>query len=52
VRLRRNYRGRLQLAGILLTLLMTIPLVNLLTPVIGTAFMVHVFHSLAARRRD
>lgn len=52
VRLRRNHRGRLQFAGILLTLLMTIPLVNLLTPVIGTAFMVHVFHSLAARRRD
>jgi uncharacterized protein involved in cysteine biosynthesis len=52
VRLRRNHRGRLQFAGILLTLLMTIPLVNLLTPVIGTAFMVHVFHSLGARRRD
>jgi hypothetical protein len=29
---------------------MTIPFVNLLTPVLGTAFMVHVFHALAARR--
>ena len=49
-RLRRSHRGRLQFAGILLALLMTIPLVNLLTPVVGTAFMVHVFHHL--RRRD
>jgi uncharacterized protein involved in cysteine biosynthesis len=49
-RLRRSSRGRLQLAGMLLTLLMTIPFVNLLTPVLGTAFMVHVFHALAARR--
>lgn len=50
-RLRRRHRGRLQFAGILLTLLMTIPLVNLLTPVLGTAFMVHVFHALAPRRQ-
>lgn len=49
-RLRRGHRGRLQLAGMLLTLLMTIPLVNLLTPVLGTAFMVHVFQSLTVRR--
>jgi uncharacterized protein involved in cysteine biosynthesis len=49
-RLRRSSRGRLQLAGMLLTLLMTIPFVNLLTPVLGTAFMVHVFHALNARR--
>jgi uncharacterized protein involved in cysteine biosynthesis len=50
--LRRSHRGRLQFAGILLTLLMTIPIVNLLTPVVGTAFMVHVFHQLARRRGD
>jgi len=49
-RLRRSHRGRLQFAGILLALLMTIPIVNLLTPVVGTAFMVHVFHHLAGRR--
>ena len=48
-RLRRRHRGRLQFAGVLLTLLMTIPLVNLLTPVVGTAFMVHVFQNLRAR---
>jgi len=51
-RLRRRHRGRLQFAGVLLTLLMTIPLVNLLTPVVGTAFMVHVFQNLRARPGD
>lgn len=50
-RLRRSHRGRLQFAGVLLTLLMTVPLANLLTPIVGTAFMVHVFHHLEARRR-
>jgi uncharacterized protein involved in cysteine biosynthesis len=51
-RLRRSHGGRLQFAGILLALLMTIPIVNLLTPVVGTAFMVHVFHHLGRRRGD
>ena len=45
-RLRRRNRGRLQVAGMLLVLLMTIPLVNLLTPVIAAAFMLHVFQAL------
>lgn len=51
-RLRKANRGRLQFAGMLLTLMMTIPVVNLLTPVIGTAFIVHVFHGIEARRRS
>jgi len=50
--LRKSHRGRLQFAGILLALLMTIPLVNLLTPVVGTAFIVHVFHHLRRRQGD
>lgn len=44
--LRKQYRGRIQLAGILLVFLMTIPILNLLAPVIATAFMVHFFHAL------
>jgi len=48
-RLRRRYRGRLQFAGMMLVLLMTIPLVNLLTPVIAAAFMLHVFQALPQR---
>lgn len=48
-RLRRRHRGRLQFAGMLLVLLMTIPVVNLLTPVIAAAFMVHVYQALPQR---
>lgn len=48
-RLRRRHRGRLQFAGMLLVLLMTIPVLNLLTPVIGAAFMLHVFQALPQR---
>lgn len=44
--LRKSHRGRIQLAGILLVFLMTIPFLNLLAPVIATAFMVHFFHAL------
>jgi uncharacterized protein involved in cysteine biosynthesis len=50
--LRRRFRGRLMFAGILLALLMTIPVVNLLTPVVGTAFMVHVFHRIRSGRTE
>ena len=44
--MRQHNRGRVLLAGILLTFLLTIPIINFLTPVVATAFMVHVFHSL------
>ena len=44
--LRKRHRGRIQLAGVLLFFIMTIPVVNLLAPVIATAFMVHFFHSV------
>ncbi|HAA92850.1 MAG TPA: hypothetical protein DCS82_03925 [Rhodospirillaceae bacterium] len=47
-RLRKRHRGRVQLAGIMLVFLMTIPFVNLLAPVIATAFMVHFIHDLPA----
>ena len=30
-------------AGVLIAFLFTIPLVNLITPIVATAFMVHVF---------
>lgn len=50
VQMRRRSRGKLLLAGILLTFLLTIPIVNFLTPVVATAFMVHVFHRLPGRQ--
>jgi uncharacterized protein involved in cysteine biosynthesis len=40
--LRRRYRGRIVLAGIVIAVMLTIPLVNLLAPVVATAYMVHV----------
>ena len=50
LQMRRRSRGRILLSGILLTFLLTIPIVNFLTPVIATAFMVHVFHGLPGRQ--
>jgi uncharacterized protein involved in cysteine biosynthesis len=47
---RRAYRSRVLGAGIILTFLMTIPVVNLLAPVLGAAFMVHVAHDLMRRQ--
>lgn len=49
-RLRRGFRSRVLLAGVVLTFLMTIPVINLLMPVLGAAFMVHVAHDLMRRR--
>ncbi len=42
----RNHLGRLWLAGGLVAVLFSIPLVNLVAPVVATAFMVHLFQSL------
>ncbi len=39
--LRRVYLGRLWLSGVLMTFLLSLPLVNLVAPMICTAFMVH-----------
>lgn len=41
--LRRAHRGRLFMAGVMITVLLTVPLVNLLAPVVATAAMVHLF---------
>jgi len=40
--LRRAFQGQMFLAGVIITFLMTIPVVNLLAPVIATATMVHL----------
>jgi len=41
--LRRRHAGGVFLAGILISVLTAVPLANLFAPLIGTAFMVHVF---------
>lgn len=42
--LRKAYQGKLLIAGALTAFLLTIPLINLIAPVVGTAVMVHLFH--------
>ena len=49
-RLWRRYRGRLCLAGAVITFLLSIPFVGWALPTVATAFMLHLFESL--RRRD
>jgi len=44
--LRRRYRLRILVSGILIALALSIPVVNLLAPLFGTAFMVHIFKGL------
>lgn len=47
--LRRANRAALFTAGLVITLMTTIPVLNLLTPVVATAFMTHVFQNLRQR---
>lgn len=42
----RRHQGRFILAGIVIAFLSTIPVLNLIAPVIGIAFMVHIFESV------
>ncbi|MGH6954866.1 MAG: EI24 domain-containing protein [Alphaproteobacteria bacterium] len=46
----RADRGRLFVGGVMLAALLSVPLVNLLTPVVATAFMVHLFHQHGSDR--
>jgi uncharacterized protein involved in cysteine biosynthesis len=48
-RLRREQRGRLWLAGVVIALMLLIPLFNLVAPVVAIAFMVHLVIPLVAR---
>jgi CysZ protein len=49
--MRRRNRGRLWLAGTLMAAPLSIPIVNLLVPVLGVATFTHIFHRLAAEGR-
>ena len=50
-RICRLYRGRLFLAGVWIAVLLSIPVANILTPLIATAFMVHVYRALDPRAK-
>jgi CysZ protein len=45
----RRHRGRLILVGVIIVFLLSLPLVNLVAPVVGAAFMLHVFEGLRRR---
>lgn len=49
--LRRAFPLRLFSAGVIIAFLSTLPLVNLLVPVVASAFMAHVFHGMKAPLR-
>lgn len=41
-----QHRSRLTIAGIIITFLLSLPLLNLIAPLIGVAFMLHLFEAL------
>lgn len=49
-RLRRRHLGTIWIAGVLMALPLTIPLVNLLIPILGAATFTHLFHRLQGLR--
>lgn len=49
---RRAIRGQLFITGIMVAVLFTVPIVNLVAPIFGTAMMVHVFHATYYKSRS
>ena len=45
--LRRDHPGRLLAAGLIIALLFSLPLINLVAPIVAAAAMVHVYHAMA-----
>ena len=50
-RLRQKHLGQIWIAGVLMALPLTIPLVNLLVPILGAATFTHLYHRLRAEER-
>ena len=48
----RAHRGQFTLGGVLIAILSTIPFVNLIAPILATAFMVHLFESVVKLESD
>jgi uncharacterized protein involved in cysteine biosynthesis len=44
--MRRAFRGRLTLAGVVMALMLTIPVFNLVAPIAATAFALHLFEAM------
>ena len=50
--LRRSYRGRVMLAGVVMAFMLTIPVFNLVAPIAATAFAVHLFEAMRKQRPE
>ena len=50
--LRRQHHGTIVLAGVFIAAFVSIPILNLATPLFGMAFMTHVHKRLAGQRRE
>ena len=50
IALRKQHRGTIWIAGVLMTLPLSVPLLNLLIPILGAATFTHIFHALNERR--
>lgn len=48
-RLRKIHRGRVLLSGVVIAILLTLPVINLVMPLVATALMVHVFEEMRRR---
>ena len=48
-RLRQAYKGQLFLAGVVIAFMMTVPIINLIAPLIATAAMVHLTQNWRSR---
>ena len=47
--LRRRHAGTIWLAGVLMALPLSIPLLNLFVPILGAATFTHLYHRLTGR---
>jgi uncharacterized protein involved in cysteine biosynthesis len=45
-RLRKTNRSKVFLAGIVIAFFITVPIINLVVPILATAFMLHIFKSM------
>jgi CysZ protein len=50
--LRRRFVGPIWVAGVLMTMPLSIPLLNLIFPILGAATFTHLFHGLTKRQRE
>lgn len=48
-RLRRRHAGTIWLAGVLMAMPLSVPLVNLLVPILGAATFTHLYHALMSQ---